>query len=148
MAPRETDVAVPSAPPASSQSVRLVMQANATLATRPELALRSALHRAGLRFRKNYRIRTVGGSVRPDIVFPGKRVAVFVDGCFWHGCPTHGNQPVTNAFYWAAKLERNRRRDIYVNTALRADGWQVVRLWEHTPLDHAVDGVLTALRSV
>lgn len=146
MARKTVGIVIPSAPPATTPSVRAVMQANASLATRPELALRSALHRAGRRFRKNLRVQSAGCTVRPDIVFLGPRVAVFVDGCFWHGCPTHGTTPTTNASYWTAKLDRNQQRDEQVNAALTAGGWHVVRVWEHVSVDDARDIVLAALR--
>lgn len=68
---------------------------------------------------------------RPDFVFPGRKVAVFVDGCFWHGCPEHGTQPKQNAEFWERKLAANRRRDRRVGRELRSRGWQVVRFWEH-----------------
>lgn len=68
---------------------------------------------------------------RPDFVFPKTRVALFVDGCFWHGCPAHANLPVNNRPFWRAKLEGNRRRDRRVGRALRARGWRVLRVWEH-----------------
>jgi DNA mismatch endonuclease (patch repair protein) len=68
---------------------------------------------------------------RPDFVFPQLKLAVFVDGCFWHGCPMHGTQPKTNAAFWREKIARNRSRDRRVTRALRARGWRVVRIWEH-----------------
>lgn len=68
---------------------------------------------------------------RPDFVFPRVRLAVFVDGCFWHGCPTHANEPVNNRAFWRAKLAANRARDLFVSRALRAEGWRVMRIWEH-----------------
>jgi DNA mismatch endonuclease (patch repair protein) len=74
-----------------------------------------------------------GTSVKVDVVFTRARVAVFVDGCFWHGCPEHGRVPSTNPQYWPDKLARNRARDERVTAALEADGWTVVRLWEHVP---------------
>jgi DNA mismatch endonuclease, patch repair protein len=106
------------------------MQGNRRADTRPEIALRSELHRLGVRFRKNKR---PVSSVRreADVVFARQRVAVFVDGCFWHGCPEHGVQPRTNSEYWMPKLERNRARDRETNLALKAQGWLVVRVWEH-----------------
>jgi len=70
-------------------------------------------------------------SVRPDFVFPKLKTAVFVDGCFWHGCPRHATQPRTNAKFWREKIAGNRARDRRVNRTLRADGWTVVRVWEH-----------------
>lgn len=70
-------------------------------------------------------------SVRPDFVFPKRKTAVFVDGCFWHGCPKHATQPRTNAKFWREKIAGNRARDRRVNRTLRADGWTVIRVWEH-----------------
>ena len=69
--------------------------------------------------------------VRPDFVFPRLRIAVFVDGCFWHGCPIHATQPKQNAKFWCEKIARNQARDLLVTRQLRARGWQVLRLWEH-----------------
>ena len=114
--------------------------------TKPELALRRALHRLGYRFRKDYRLDlATGRRVRPDIVFTRRRVAVFVDGCFWHACPEHGSKPAVNQGYWNPKLQRNTERDRAADAALELAGWQVVRLWEHVPLDDAVTAVVTAL---
>src|SRR4051794_4976178 len=79
--------------------------------TKPELRLRAALHARGLRFRVDYPVRTDALTVRPDVVFTRWRVAVFVDGCFWHGCPEHGTRPQRNAAYWGPKLQRNVARD-------------------------------------
>jgi DNA mismatch endonuclease (patch repair protein) len=115
--------------------------------TKPELALRSALHAAGYRFRVDYRIDLDGGRVRPDVVFTRARVAVFVDGCFFHRCPHHGVLPATNADFWLAKLTRNVERDREQDEALRQAGWTVVRLWQHVPVDQAVAAVTAALRS-
>ena len=115
--------------------------------TKPEVALRSALHRQGYRFRKDLRLDLdKGARVRPDIVFPARRVAVFVDGCFWHVCPEHGRAPTVNEWYWAPKLRRNVERDRVADAALTAAGWRVVRIWEHVPLADAVEAVVTALR--
>jgi len=114
--------------------------------TKPEIALRSALHRRGFRFRKDLRLDLAPGArVRPDIVFTGRRVAVFVDGCFWHVCPEHGRDPATNEWYWAPKLRRNVERDRAADAALAAAGWRVVRLWEHLALDDAVAAVVAVL---
>ena len=135
---------VQSPPAASSPSARRVMQNNSGGGTKPEAALRSALHRKGLRFRKN-REAIAGLRCRPDVLFPSERLAVFVDGCFWHGCPQHGTTPQTNGGYWHAKLELNRRRDAAQSAALEAAGWTVVRIWEHTAIDDAVALVLFAL---
>jgi DNA mismatch endonuclease, patch repair protein len=114
--------------------------------TKPEVALRRALHRQGYRFRKDYRLDLAEGKrVRPDIAFTARRVAVFVDGCFWHACPEHGSKPANNTWYWEPKLRRNVERDRVADAALSAAGWDVVRVWEHEPLDAAVMAVLAAL---
>ncbi len=116
--------------------------------TKPEVALRRALHHQGYRFRKDYRLDLADGKrVRPDIVFTAKHVAVFVDGCFWHACPEHGGKPAANAWYWEPKLRRNVERDRASDAALQAAGWDVVRIWEHEPLEAAVTTVLAALAS-
>jgi DNA mismatch endonuclease, patch repair protein len=122
------------------------MRAIKRTGTKPELALRSALHRQGYRFRKDYRLDLAGGArVRPDIAFTARRVAVFVDGCFWHVCPEHGRDPTVNEWYWAPKLRRNIERDRAADAALAAAGWQVVRVWEHESLDAAIAAVVAAL---
>ena len=115
--------------------------------TKPEIELRSALHRQGYRFRKDFRLKADGIWVRPDIVFTRQRVAVFVDGCFWHCCPDHGRIPSSNAWYWAEKLAKNELRDRVVSTALAADGWTVLRFWEHLPIEEVL-GVLCARLTV
>jgi DNA mismatch endonuclease (patch repair protein) len=136
---------MPGYPYPSSPAVTAAMKGNRRADTKPELALRSELHAAGLRFRKDFQIRTSAGSrVKADIVFTRSHIAIFVDGCFWHGCPEHGNTPKANSHYWGPKLARNRRRDQRVSDELAADGWSVIRIWEHEPLHQAVDRVLTA----
>lgn len=124
--------------PPSSPHATATMKANPGRDTRPEVALRSALHRAGLRFRKGLRIDVQGQRVRPDIVFTRIKVAVFVDGCFWHGCPEHGEMPASNREFWEAKIGRTRERDQQQTAALEAAGWRVLRVWEHEPIDNAV----------
>jgi len=125
------------------------MRANRRTDTTPELALRHALHRLGYRYRKDYRLDLDGGRrVRPDIAFTARKVAVFVDGCFWHACPEHGSKPRANEWYWGPKLVRNVERDRINNAALILAGWTVVRLWEHVPLDEAITTVITALTTV
>ncbi len=101
--------------------------------TSPEVALRSALWHLGLRYRVNLRI----GSTRPDIAFLGPKLAVFVDGCFWHSCPIHAVIPKTNREFWLSKLTRNKVRDSENNEFLIKEGWQVLRFWEHEIKDHA-----------
>jgi DNA mismatch endonuclease (patch repair protein) len=122
------------------------MRANRRTDTKPELALRHALHRLGYRYRKDYRLDLDGGRrVRPDIAFTARKVAVFVDGCFWHACPEHGSKPRANEWYWGPKLIKNVERDRVNDAALILAGWTVVRLWEHVPLDEAVGTVVTTL---
>lgn len=113
--------------------------------TKPEIALRSALHRLGYRFRKDFPIRIDGRLIRPDIAFTRRRVAVFIDGCFWHSCPEHGRQPGVNGEYWSPKLEGNVRRDREQTTKLESLGWTVLRFWEHEPLDAALGAVERAV---
>jgi DNA mismatch endonuclease, patch repair protein len=106
------------------------MESVRTTGTRGELALRSALHRLGLRFRVD-RAPIAGLRRRADIVFARARVAVYVDGCFWHSCPVHGTWPKANAEFWRSKIETNKRRDLDTNAQLEANGWLAVRIWEH-----------------
>jgi DNA mismatch endonuclease (patch repair protein) len=109
-----------------------------------ERALRCALHRHGLRFRKHLApIR--GLRCRPDVVFTRARLAVFVDGCFWHRCPLHGSAPKANGQWWRLKLQANVDRDRRNDRALRDAEWTVLRLWEHQPLEEMVDLVLVTL---
>lgn len=117
-------------PRASSQEASARMRANRSRDTKPEKALRSALHRRGLRFRLNRRI--VPGTTRSvDIVFQGARVAVLVDGCYWHGCPQHGTRAKANSEFWQEKIATNKRRDADTNRRLRKAGWSAIRVWEH-----------------
>ncbi len=133
-------------PHPSSEGRAANMRANRRTDTKPELALRRALHRQGYRFRKDYRLDLADGKrVRPDIAFTARRVAVFVDGCFWHACPEHGSRPASNVWYWEPKLRRNVERDRAADAALATAGWDVVRVWEHEPLEAAVTAVLAAL---
>lgn len=120
------------------------MQGNRSTGTTPEVALRSELHRRGLRFRK-HRQAVPELRCRPDVVFTKARVAVFVDGCFWHRCPEHLTDPRTNSAYWAAKLDRNIARDGRNDAALEASGWRVVRVWEHELPSDAADRVEAVL---
>lgn len=121
-------------------------RANRRTGTKPEMRLRSALHSEGLRYRRDLLIRSGEVRTKPDIVFTRLKVAVFVDGCFWHGCPLHQVIPKSNREYWVPKLESNVRRDRRVDAALAEDGWRVVRIWEHVPLDEAVSIVHQELR--
>ena len=139
-------MARPAYPRAASEGRSANMRAIKRVGTKPEVALRSALHRLGYRYRKDHRLDLAEGvRVRPDIVFTAKKVAVFVDGCFWHACPEHGRQPSVNEWYWAPKLHRTVERDRAADVALAAAGWHVVRLWEHVPLEDATATVIAAL---
>lgn len=109
--------------------------------------LRKALHRSGLRFWKHRRpIR--GLRCEADLVFPRLRLAVFVDGCFWHGCAQHKSMPVANAEWWEAKLSGNISRDRTNDELLRRAGWVVVRLWEHQSMAEMVDEVTSAVQAI
>ena len=121
------------------------MRSNRRTDTKPETALRSALHAMGYRYRKDFRLDLPLRRVRPDIAFTGRKVAVFVDGCFWHACPEHGSKPKSNEWYWSPKLAKNVERDRAADAALEQAGWAVVRLWEHVPLDDAVALVVSAV---
>lgn len=111
--------------------------------TKPELALRRELHRRGRRYFVNRAVPPTRR--RADLVFPRARVAVFVDGCFWHSCPEHLRVPTSNVEYWTAKLERNLQRDRRTDTELEAAGWTVVRVWEHEAPVVGADRVEAAL---
>ena len=107
------------------------MQGNRSRDTRPELAVRRLLHSSGLRYRIAYRPLSSHRRTA-DIAFTKLKIAVFIDGCFWHGCPDHGQTATKqNTDYWSAKFLRNRERDAETNQVLEAAGWQVMRLWEH-----------------
>ncbi|MGQ4351715.1 very short patch repair endonuclease [Streptomyces drozdowiczii] len=114
----------------SSPAVSARMSRQASRDTAPEVAVRKLLHASGYRYRLNERVphmsrRTI------DIAFTRAKVAVFLDGCFWHGCPEHATQPKSNAEWWRQKLERNMARDAETTAHLVAEGWTVLRFWEH-----------------
>lgn len=113
--------------------------------TKPEVGLRSALHQLGYRFRKDHPIRIDGKLIRPDVAFTKRRIAVFVDGCFWHCCPEHGRQPGVNNQYWSPKLEGNVKRDRDQTSALASAGWTVMRFWEHEDQSTVVAAIAQAL---
>lgn len=124
--------------------VRSRMQATPRRDTSTELVLRTALHALGLRYRVDWPL--PGSRRRADLAFPRQKVAVFVDGCFWHGCPRHMTWPQNNAEWWREKIEANRARDRNTNRRLRRLGWSVVRVWEHEPVAQAVIRVSKAVR--
>ena len=136
-------------PEPTSPSATKTMRANRRSDTKPEVALRSLLHRSGLRFRKDYAIRRSDGiAVHCDIAFVRRRVAVFVDGCFWHCCPEHGTVPKSNQAYWIPKLRRNVDRDRVTDRGLREAGWRVLRFWEHVSPEEANAEILRSLAEV
>ncbi|MBJ7354358.1 MAG: very short patch repair endonuclease [Thermoleophilaceae bacterium] len=113
------------------------MRAQRTEGTAPELRLRSELHRLGLRYRVHFAT-PFDRRRKIDIAFPARRIAVFVDGCFWHSCPQHVVVPTSNRDFWIEKLARNRERDLDTNRRLIELGWEVIRVWEHEdPTDAA-----------
>lgn len=121
------------------------MQGNVSRDTSPELAVRRAAHRLGLRYRVSRRPlpdlpRTA------DMVFKSPRVAVFIDGCYWHGCPHHFKPPTTNSGYWKPKIERNIQRDADTNRRLRAAGWLALRFWEHEDPEYAAAAIYRHVR--
>lgn len=132
-------------PSPTSPAVTAVMRGNRRADTGPERQVRSLLHASGYRYRTNYRLDVPGARVRPDIVFTRRRLAVFIDGCFWHRCPEHGTSPRANTHYWTPKLERNVARDQRVDQALRAAGWTVLRIWEHVGPAEAAALVIATL---
>lgn len=132
---------------ASSPGSRAVMRGNRGRDTRPELALRSAVHALGLRYRVAARpINAVRRTA--DLVFPRAKVAVFLDGCFWHGCPEH-HRPATgrNSEFWTNKIDKNRRRDADTDQRFSEAGWEVVRIWEHEPTDRAAHRVANVVKN-
>lgn len=123
------------APSSSDASLRMakVWQTG----TDAELALRREMYRIGLRYRIDYEVLKKPRRVA-DVAFPGRKIAVFVDGCFWHGCPEHATWPKRNADFWRQKIEANRLRDAETNTRLQANGWTALRFWSHeSPTDAA-----------
>ena len=115
---------------ASSPATRKSMQGNRSRDTKPEMAVRSAVHRRGIRFRVSARPQPELPRTA-DLVLRKTRIAVFVDGCYWHGCPEHHTQPATNSQYWADKVARNVERDSETTAYLQKTGWAVLRFWEH-----------------
>jgi DNA mismatch endonuclease (patch repair protein) len=123
------------------------MQGNRSRDTAPELALRRELHSRGMR----YRVATAplpGVRRRVDIEFPRAKVVVFVDGCFWHGCPEHHRLPKTHTDYWAGKVEGNAARDRQTTQLLEEAGWTVLRFWEHEPVAEVADVVERVVREL
>jgi DNA mismatch endonuclease (patch repair protein) len=131
------------APEPLNAAVSAQMQRMPRYSTGPEVSIRRELHHRGLRFRVNYR-RLPG---RPDIAFTGARIAVFIDGCFWHSCPSHGVLPKNNRDWWRHKLARNVERDRAKDAQLAKLGWIVVHIWEHEQPTDAADAIEWLWRS-
>jgi DNA mismatch endonuclease (patch repair protein) len=117
-----------------------IMAAIRSKNTKPELALRKALWSKGLRYRVHY------GKEKIDIAFPSKKLAIFVDGCFWHGCPIHSHVPKSNKSYWLPKLKKNIERDSAKNKRLIENGWKVLHFWEHELVE--IELVLVKIQEV
>lgn len=122
------------------------MQGNRGRDTKAELAVRRLVHAAGLRYRVNARpepdLRRTA-----DLLFTRARVAVFIDGCYWHGCPEHFSMPATNLDYWSAKIGRNQARDLETTTMLEERGWVVLRFWEHEPSAAVAERITEQVRA-
>ncbi|MFG2997056.1 very short patch repair endonuclease [Streptomyces sp. NPDC048340] len=132
------DAATPSSPGVSAR-----MSRQASRDTNPEMSVRRLLHASGLRYRVNFpvpgmRRRTI------DIAFTRAKIAIFLDGCFWHGCPEHATQPKANAQWWRSKLDTNMARDRETTAHLEAAGWMVLRFWEHESPASAADSIRSA----
>jgi DNA mismatch endonuclease, patch repair protein len=130
---------------ASTPDIRRRMQGQRTRDTKPEMVIRRMVHRAGLRYRVD-RAPVVGVRRRADLVFAGPRLAVFVDGCFWHGCPQHCRLPARNYEFWQAKIERNFARDLDTTRRLEDAGWRVLRIWEHEPPEQGAQRLIATVR--
>ena len=131
---------------ASSPEARARMRSNKSRDTKPELALRSAVHARGLRYRVS--AKPLAGVRRTaDLVFTRAKVAVFLDGCFWHGCPEHHTVATANATFWADKVENNRKRDRDTDGRLAEAGWISVRIWEHEDAAEAARRVEEIVRA-
>lgn len=134
-------------PPRASDAAtcrRMTLQRRSN--TAPELALRRRLHARGVRYRVDAQI---PGLIRrrADLLFPRLRIAVFVDGCFWHGCPQHGTMPKRNTVWWRAKIRANIARDRDTDSRLSAAGWLVIRVWEHERADDACARIMEVLEA-
>jgi len=132
-------------PPPSSKAALQRMQSAKSRDTAPEKAIRSALHRRGLHYRVDYKpLKELNR--RADIIFRSVKVAVFVDGCFWHGCPIHGSIAKANAEFWRLKIKRNQERDLDTTKQLEKAGWKVIRVWEHEDPEDASEKIYKTIR--
>ncbi len=132
-------------PPPSSEAALSRMKAAKPKDTAPEMALRSEIHRRGYRYRVDTKpLKELNR--RADIVFRPTKVAVFVDGCFWHGCPIHGTQAKANSEFWQTKIQQNRERDADTTLRLEEAGWKVIRVWEHEDTKEAAEIICALVR--
>jgi DNA mismatch endonuclease (patch repair protein) len=131
-------------PKSRSIAVRNVMRANKGVDTGPEIRLRSLVHKAGLRYAIDVRPE-LDLNRRADLVFRSAKVAVFVNGCFWHGCPKHYSPPKSNKRYWSEKVRRNRERDVETRSLLRRRGWRVLVFWEHQSAQSCSEKVVSVV---
>jgi DNA mismatch endonuclease (patch repair protein) len=132
-----------SRPAPSSDYISRKMSGQRQRDTNPEMEIRRILHARGYRYRVDYRIPTTRR--RSDIAFPGCKVAVFIDGCFWHSCPQHGTIPKSNSEWWESKLNANVQRDRDTDHRLESAGWTVIRVWEHEDANAASGGIAAAV---
>ncbi len=130
-----------------TEIVRRQMQRQRTSGTTAELAVRRALHRLGYRYRVDYQV-LPDQRYRGDIVWRREHLVVFLDGCFWHGCPAHGTTPKSNTDWWSAKIEKNRERDLRATSLLSDAGWTVLRFWEHEPTNEIVTRIEAELNDL
>lgn len=138
---------LPPSPRATNYVAQQTMRANRRRDTKAELAVRRRLHRAGARYRVDYAPDPTDRRRKADIVFTRTRIAVFIDGCFWHGCPLHFIPPKSNTDYWAPKIAGNRRRDAATRSRLESLGWTVLRFWEHEDPDDVAQSILAFVAS-
>lgn len=133
-------------PAASSPLIRKRMQRQRSKDTALEMSVRRALHAIGVRYRVDVRLES-DLRVRGDIVWRGRKVVVFLDGCFWHRCPEHATTPKSNSTWWTDKIEANVQRDRKADQVLRERGWRVLRFWEHENVSDIVERIIDELTS-
>ncbi|MDV3135415.1 very short patch repair endonuclease [Mycobacterium sp. 29Ha] len=133
---------------AKNATTRAVMLGNKRRDTLPELRVRQLVHAAGLRYRVDFAPSSQNRRLRADLVFTRAKVAVFIDGCFWHGCPQHYVPSRTNIDYWGPKIAANAERDARNTALLETEGWTVLRFWAHTPADEAAARIADAVAAI
>lgn len=134
-------------PIASSEVVRANMKRQKRRDTRCELAVRRHLHSVGLRYRVDFRP-LQSQRFRADIGWKSLKLAIFIDGCFWHGCPEHGTTPRSNTEWWTEKLSQNKQRDVRAVQQLEDEGWTVLRFWEHEPAEKVADVIISLVSTL